>query len=76
MIEYWLTHAKEIDGRKPCLRLLLIAVAARYGGANPGLAQNLTCDGKIKSKEKTVINLVPGMTPSQRLLKYGLVPVS
>ena len=52
MIEYWLTHAEEIDERKPCLRLLLIAVAARYGGANPALAQYLmTLDCNIKGKD-------------------------
>ena len=51
MIEYWLDYIQEIDGREPCLRLLLIAVAASYGGANPALALDLKQAGNIKSKD-------------------------
>ena len=42
MIEKWreLGHNKKPD-EKPCWKLLLIAVAAPYGGRNPGFAQHL-----------------------------------
>ena len=47
MIEEWLTLGARWEDEKPCWKSLLIAIDAKYGGANPALADSLL--GKLLS---------------------------
>ena len=47
MIEEWLTEGARWEDEKPCWKSLLIAIDAKYGGANPALASSLL--GKLLS---------------------------
>ena len=41
MIDEWLKLGARWEEEKPCLKSLLIAIDANYGGANPALADSL-----------------------------------